>query len=460
MNFFDTIVAPATSINPSALAIIRISGNDCYDIFEKLAKKKVSKKQNYYQFFPLYDENNQIIDETVVLFYQKPKSFTGEDLIEIICHGGYFIVEKLLQTICLYGARMAQNGEFSKRAVINQKIDLIKAEAINAVIHAKSSYEYQNSLQFFNPKSESKLNELKNWLLEVISRIEVMIDFPEYNEFQEVFFEEVSNLLEKIQKIVKKIIFFSKKTQKIYQGINVVIFGEPNVGKSLLLNRVAKEDKAIVSNISGTTRDFIDYSFYLDQFLINLIDTAGIRKTDEKIEQLGTKKAKKKLKEADIIIFLTDVFKYKNNFTLKNLKKLENLKKPFLIVINKIDRKKNFDKFLKETDKIIKSKKIFISAKKNNIENLLIELKLIIKNKYLVDQKEISMVYPSVNQISMFKKINLEIIHILNDPFCLQNIDLLSVSLLNLYKMILKLKGEEFDDHLNESIFKKFCVGK
>ncbi|MDE6645683.1 MAG: tRNA uridine-5-carboxymethylaminomethyl(34) synthesis GTPase MnmE, partial [Malacoplasma sp.] len=330
----DTITAIATPNINSAISIIRISGPKTYEIIGGLTKKSISKKGYTFSKEFIYD-NNQIIDEVIILKFVSPKSFTGEDLIEINCHGGNLLTNKILELIIEKGARLAENGEFTKRAFLNNKLTLRQANSINNLIFAKTNSSLNLASSGIINTNNDFFLEIKETLFFLIGKIEVNIDYPEYDDLEIVtldsFKKEIKNIIEKISKVITDY----KKISYLYNGINVAIIGEPNSGKSSLLNAILNKDKAIVSNIKGTTRDLINESVNVDGILLNFIDTAGIRKAKNEIEKIGIKKTLETINESDFIIFLIDSSKPINNQEKEILKFISN--KNYVIVKNKSD---------------------------------------------------------------------------------------------------------------------------
>ncbi|MDE5767090.1 MAG: tRNA uridine-5-carboxymethylaminomethyl(34) synthesis GTPase MnmE [Malacoplasma sp.] len=442
----DTITAIATPNINSAISIIRISGPKTYEIICSLTKKNISKKGYTFSKEFVY-ENNQIIDEVIILKYVSPKSFTGEDLIEINCHGGILLTNKILELIIENGARLAENGEFTKRAFLNNKLTLRQANSINNLIFAKTNSSLNLASSGIINTNNDFFLEIKEILFFLIGKIEVNIDYPEYEDLEIVtidsFKKEIKNIIEKISEVITNY----KKISYLYNGINVAIIGEPNSGKSSLLNAILNKDKAIVSNIKGTTRDLVNESVNVDGILLNFIDTAGIRKAKNEIEKIGIKKTLETINESDFIIFLVDSSKPINNQEKEILKFISN--KNYVIVKNKSDLGIDANPNLTG---------IKISALNKDISELIVKLKLFFKKEDFNLANNLSIC--SDNELQIVK----DILVILKKSYenALNNfpLDLLVEDLTLAYKKICNIMGLEKDLNIIDKMFKNFCLGK
>ena len=298
----DTIAAIATSLSPSAISIIRVSGVSAIEIVDKIFSGDLKNKESHTISYGYIKENNEIIDEVLVTIMKAPKSFTTEDVIEINCHGGIATTKKVLELVIKNGARIAEPGEFTKRAFLNGRIDLTKAEAVQDLINVKSENARKIAMNNLTGKTNNTIKELRQKLREIISNIEVNIDYPEYLDIEEMTKEKIESNIDYIEKTLEKIINNSNNSKIIKNGINVAIVGRPNVGKSSILNRLLQEEKAIVTNVAGTTRDIVEGSCTIDGILLNFIDTAGIRKTEDIVEQIGVNKSLDTIEKSDLVI--------------------------------------------------------------------------------------------------------------------------------------------------------------
>lgn len=441
---FKTIVALATPPMKSALAIIRVSGDDCFSIVSKCFSKNIEQidKRTLLVGHIIDKNNNTKIDEVVLAAYKGPRSFTGEDLVEIICHGSILIANQIIELLLSNGAVLATNGEYSSRAFLHQKIDLIQAEAINDMINATTKEAKNLSLLSLSGETSKLINPLKTSLADLISLIEVNIDFPEYEDIEiankEKIINHCHNLITQIDKLVKD----GEKAQIITSGIKVAIVGKPNVGKSSLLNALVGEEKAIVTDIAGTTRDIVEGEVNLNGLLLHLLDTAGIREVDDKVESIGVERAKKSLDEAELVIVVLDASRPLDEEDRKILELTKNLNR--IIVYNK-------------NDKATVDNKLSISAMNKDISALTNE---IFKK---VGLKEDNFKKPALNnarQIGLLKRarnaLDLAIIDAENDL----TVDLISVNLLEAYNALLEILGEANQLDLSKEIFSRFCVGK
>lgn len=438
----DTIVALATAPMKSAIGVIRVSGEDSYEIVSKVFSKdltKLTKREVHYGH--IVDDEN-VVDEVMLINYVKPHSFTGENIVEIMCHGSLLIANEIIELLISKGARLATRGEFSSRAYMNGRIDLIQAEAINDVINATSKEAKKLSLLSLEGKTTKLLDPLKVALADLMSNIEVNIDYPEYMDIEVVSKERIIEDGNKMHQTIQRLIQEGEEGEKIKEGISVALVGKPNVGKSSLLNALLKEDKAIVTDIAGTTRDVIEGDISLNGLTFHLFDTAGIRESSDVVETIGINKAKKTLKEADIVILLLDSSRELDHDDELLLEET-NDKNP-IIVYNKMDL--NY-----------KENAINISAKDKNIDELINEL------MKRVNISEESFVRPSLNnarQIGLLKKADLAIVKAIEDAEADLPVDLISVSLFEAYNAILAIMGDSVNADISKEIFSRFCVGK
>ena len=436
---FETIVALATPAAKSALAVIRLSGDDCFKVVSNVFSKDISKTKERGLHFGFIEDNGKKIDQVVLLAYVAPHSFTGENSVEIISHGSMFIVNQIISVLLKNGARMATNGEFSSRAFLNGKIDLIQAEAINDMINATTLEAKDLSMESLTGETSKIFLPIKNDIAEILSHIEVNIDYPEYEDIEVTSKEEI---IEKCGKIVGNLNDLIKDGEKkrIYQtGVKIAIVGKPNVGKSSLLNALIKEDKAIVTSIAGTTRDVVEGDFNLAGVPVHLYDTAGIRDSEDVIEQIGIEKAKKAVQNADLILFVLD--ETGRDEELYNL--IKNQK--HIIVTNKADliSRRN-------------SGGIFISAINNDVGPLLEQ----IKKELDIGEVVIKPTFNNVRQLGLLKQMVFYLKNAIQDAQEDKPIDLISVSIMSAYNTALDLLGENNKNDLTDEIFSRFCVGK
>ena len=441
---FETIVALATAPMKSALAIVRLSGDDCFDVVSKCFSKSVLNIDKRTLLVGSIVDGDKRIDDVVLCLYKGPKSFTGEDSAEIICHGSTLISSQIIEVLLKNGARMATNGEFSSRAFIHQKIDLIQAEAINDVINATTKEAKELSMLSLSGETSALITPIKTSLGDIISLIEVNIDYPEYQDIEVANKEKIVSSCDNIISSIDKLISEGQQALIIKDGIKVAIVGKPNVGKSSLLNAMIGEDKAIVTDIAGTTRDVVEGEINLRGIVLHLLDTAGIRDVDDKVESIGVEKSKRILSDAELVIVVLDGSNELEKEDEEILKISENTNR--IIVYNKAD------KFTSKEDN-----HIYISALNNDISPLVDE----IYRKVGLDEHAFNRpALNNVRQIGLLKQAKQSLLRAKEDALNDLTVDLISVSLMDAYSAILEILGEANQLDLSKEIFSRFCVGK
>ena len=446
----DTIAAISTTTGIGAISIIRLSGPESLEIASKVFTKDLTKVETHTIHYGYIKNNNEKIDEVLVSVMKAPKTFTKEDIVEINCHGGIATTNKVLEILLNNGARLAEPGEFTKRAFLNGRIDLLEAEATMDLISSKSDKARKMSLNTLTGETSNLIKDLRSDIVGIISNIEVNIDYPEYEDIEvltnEKILPEIQRFKEKLEKIIKK----SQDSKVIKEGIKVGIIGKPNVGKSSLLNSLLEEEKAIVTNVPGTTRDIVEGTIILDNVILNIIDTAGIRESDDIVEKIGIEKSLTIINEADLVIFILN-----NNekITAEEKGLLEKLKdKNQIIVINKIDLENKLDKSILDNY-------IEISAKENiGIEKIKDEIKRLFNLgeleasdlTYMSNARSISLLGKSLNNINdAISEINN------NSP-----IDIVEFHLKDAWNNLGEIIGETYTDELLDELFSRFCLGK
>ena len=438
----EPIVALATAPLKSALAIVRCSGDGIFDIVNKCFSKKINLLNEKNKIYYGYIKNSEeIIDQVILLAYKSPFSFTGEDSVEIICHGSVLIANEIIEVLIKNGCRYAVNGEFSNRAFLNNKINLIEAEAINDVINSVSKESKNLSMLSLIGKSNDLVINIKNKIADIMSLIEVNIDYPEYNDIENVTKEKIEIDISNICQNLKQTISNGEKGKIIKDGLKVAIVGKPNAGKSSLLNAFLKQNKAIVTSVAGTTRDVVEGEIILNGIYLKLLDTAGIRESENLIEKEGINKSKQAINEADLLIYVVDVTDKDEDLDI-----LENKTDKIVVkVYNKSDLVKKDDD------------KLYISALTNDIDPLKDE---IIKKLNLSKENYQN---PSINnarELGLLKKCYEYLNLVLQENNDDLSLDLISIDLKNAYNCILEILGEETDLDFTKEIFKRFCVGK
>ena len=453
----NTIVAISTAMGSSGIGIIRMSGEDCFKILEKIFIPKNKSKiiNGYTMKYGNIVDNGKIIDEVLVSYFVKPKSYTKENMCEINSHGGSVVEKEILELCIKNGAEIARPGEFTERAFLNGRIDLAQAEAIMDLIESKNEKEAKESVNQLKGSLSKEINKIEEELLSTITSIEVTVDYPEY-DIEEVENRDALRELEKTKKELLKLKDGFNKGKILKDGIKTVILGKPNAGKSSLLNTILKEDRAIVSNIEGTTRDTIEEFININGITLKMIDTAGIRKTENEIEKIGVKKAKELAQQADLIIAIFDIT---SKLSKEDLEILDIIKdKNSIIVLNKIDLMKN-NKEVENTLTKIGKPVIKLSAKNNEgIDKLYKEIeKLFDLNKISQDNEVIITNERHKNQIiKAINDIQLSIDSINNK----MPIDMTSIYIRQTLIDLGEITGKNVTDEVIKNIFKNFCLGK
>ena len=455
----DTIVAISTGLTNSGIGIIRMSGKNAFSILDKIFIPK-NKNKDIIGYTMKYGNvvdkaNNEIIDEVLVSYFVSPKSYTRENMCEINSHGG-IVVERTILNLCLkYGAKLAAPGEFTKRAFLNGRIDLSQAESIIELINSKTDKEAKESIKQLKGSLSNKVSEIENEMLKLISTIEVSIDYPEYDieESKNLnALKELNNIKSQLDVLIKS--FDSGKILK--NGIKTVIIGKPNAGKSSLLNAILNEDRAIVSNVEGTTRDIIEESVSINGICLDLVDTAGIRETNNEIEKIGVEKAEKLTNEADLIIAIFDISEKLDDKDRNIMKIIKN--KRALVVLNKVDinnKNKETEMELKGLNKPI----IKISAKtKEGIDSLYREIEKLFNLDKICSNDE--SIITNERQKSQILKAKSDIIEAINSVNNNVPIDICEINIKNALEDIGEITGKNVSDDIINEIFKRFCVGK
>ena len=461
----DTIAAIATGMSNAGISIVRISGNEAFSVIDKIyrsksGKKKLSKQESHTVHYGYIFDGEQMIDEVLVIIMNGPNSYTKEDVVEINCHGGMMVTRKVLETVIKYGARVAEPGEFTKRAFLNGRIDLSQAEAVIDVIQAKNQYALQSSLNQLKGSVQEKIVEVRENILRDMAFIEAALDDPEHIDidgFDETLLYNVECNLEKLDKLYQS----SDNGRLMKEGINTVIIGKPNAGKSSLLNGMLKEDRAIVTDIEGTTRDTLEETIVFDGILLNIMDTAGIRQTKDVVEQIGVERARTEAGQADLILYVVDSSKPLDENDKTVMEFIKNRKA--IVLRNKID----LEEVVSREDIITAMKKysdkespiVDISAK---LQEGMRELENMIKDMF--SKGKISFndeVYiTNVRHKSAIKEGMDSLIQVKESIHNGMPEDFYSIDLMNAYKVLGEIIGETVEEDLVNKIFSEFCMGK
>lgn len=463
----DTIAAIATAMTPSGIGIIRISGDEAVSItdriFEAAGKKKLKDLPSHTIHYGHIKDGEDVIDEVMILLMRAPKSYTREDTVEIDCHGGVYVMKRILETVIKYGARPAEPGEFTKRAFLNGRIDLSQAESVIDVIHAKNEFALKSSMNQLSGALSDEVKELRGQVLHEIAFIESALDDPEHISL-EGYPQELEQKVTSIHSRIETLLKNSENGRILKEGISTVIVGKPNAGKSSLLNTLVGEERAIVTDIAGTTRDVLEEQMNLNGIILNIIDTAGIRSTDDVVEKIGVDKARKYLKDADLVIYVVDTSTPldENDFEiiglLKDRKAIILLNKSDLSpLITKMEIKEAVEKQNGRSEEPIRM--ISISAKE---QTGIDELQQAVQEMFFSGEVTFNdqVMITNIRQKASLQEAlsGLELV--------LQSVrdgmpeDFYSIDLMNTYEALGSIIGEAVEDDLVNEIFSKFCMGK
>jgi len=443
----NTIVSISTPLGKGAISIVRMSGEKALEISSQLFSSKsldYNKIEPRKMYLGNFEISEGICEKCLMVFFKNPNSYTGEDLIEFQIHGGIIITQKILEKCVEKGAILAEPGEFSKRAFINGKISLDEAESIVEIIDSESESELKANLSLAKGSLFQKVNELQNSLTETLAKIEVTLDYPEEDVDEAVrgdIFKAINNVENSINELLKN----SENSKYIKSGINVAIIGKTNVGKSSLLNALIGENKAIVTNIEGTTRDSIEAGYFYKGIKINLIDTAGIREAIDEVEKIGVEKSKEILKDADIILFVFDGSEKISSNDIK-IKELAN-GKLFISVINKTDKERKLEKQDNEIEISAETGKN-INELKEKIFNLIIKEEINFNNIIITNERQL-------NELKNCLKVIEEIYNSKNEL-----LEIISMLIKKLWNNLGKITGNTENEDIIDLIFSKFCLGK
>lgn len=444
----NTIAAISTPLGTGAISIIRMSGKDSISIINKIFTKDLSNEKSHTIHYGKIIDNNEEIDEVLVSLMRSPKTFTKEDVIEINCHGGLSITNKVLELLLNNGAVLASPGEFTKRAFLNGRIDLIEAQGIMDLIEAKTELARTQAMKELNGNLSNKIDLLREKLIEIISNIEVNIDYPEYEDINKVTNEQIYPKIKELIQEIDNLIASNEDGKIIKEGITIGIIGKPNVGKSSLLNAILEAEKAIVTDIEGTTRDTIEGTTIINGIACNFIDTAGIRNSDNIVEQIGVNKSKKIIDTCDLVLLVLN-----NNdiITKEEQELLEQIRnKPHIVIVNKID----LEQKLELNEECIK---ISIKEKKG-----LEQIKDKISEIFNLDKiKTQDMTYLSnARSISLLKKANNLLVFSLTNIENNYPIDIVEIDLKESWNTLGEIIGKTYTDELLNEMFQRFCLGK
>lgn len=446
----DTIVAISTALGIGAISIIRLSGLDSINIVKRIFKgKDLNQAVSHTITYGNIVENDEIIDKVLVSVMKAPKTFTGEDIVEINCHGGISTTNKILELLLNNGARLAEAGEFTKRAYINGKMDLIEANAVMDLISSKTEKARRLAMSQLNGNVSNMINKLRGKMLDIMSNIEVNIDYPEYEDILVVTKEMLEEHLNGLKKELTRILEEAKNGKIIKDGVKTVIVGKPNVGKSSILNKLLNEEKAIVTDIEGTTRDVVEGNFSINGVLFNVLDTAGIRETTDLIEKIGVDKSRRLIEEADLVIL---VLNNAEELSKEDSELLEITKdKKRIVFVNKVDLESKID--VKDVDLVYGS-----TLTEKGIDSL----KERIIQLFSLGELETSDLNFLSNsyQISIIKECLAITINISEQLSNNTPIDIIEIDIKKIWELLGKLVGDTSEERFIDNLFSKFCVGK
>ena len=436
----DTIAAIATAMTSSGIGIVRISGDEAVSItdriFEMKNQKKLEDMPTHTIHYGHIHDGDEVIDEVMVVLMREPKSYTREDTVEIDCHGGVYVMKRILETVIKYGARPAEPGEFTKRAFLNGRIDLSQAESVIDVINSKNEFALKSSLSQLSGSVSEKIKEIRGTVLHEIAFIESALDDPEHISL-DGYPEKLSGIVSDVIKKIDKLLANSDNGKMLKEGISTVIVGKPNAGKSSLLNSLVGEEKAIVTDIAGTTRDVLEEQINLNGILLNIIDTAGIRDTEDVVEKIGVERAKKYLNNADLVIYVVDTSTAldENDHEIMELLKDRHA----IVLLNKSDLSPVTKEQTGMDDLEETIKEMFFSGEVT-----------------FNDEVYITNIRHKTSLQEALRSLHLVLQSIADD----MPEDFYSIDLMNAYEELGNIIGESVEDDLVNEIFSKFCMGK
>ena len=448
---YDTICAISSSSGIGAISIVRITGPEAIDIVDKIFSGTLKDKKTHTIHYGHIIDNGNVVDEVLVMLMRGPKTYTTEDTVEINCHGGISTTGKILEILINNGARLAEPGEFTKRAFLNGRINLLEAESVNDLIVAKTDAARTLAINNVDGKLTKKIRELREKIVKILSNIEVNIDYPEYTDELVVTHELMNKYLGEITKDLDILVSGAKNGRLIKNGVNIAIIGKPNVGKSSILNYLLDEDKAIVTNIPGTTRDIVEGTITLNGIALNFIDTAGIRETDDIVEKIGVDKSKSVASSADIIIYVLNNNEEISSEELENMGNLDS--KKTIIFVNKSDLEQKIN-----LGNISREIVLGNTVSDDGLDNLLVA----IKNKLNLDSivnKDMSYL-SNIREITLVNKASVALNSAKKSLEEELPIDVIEIDLKRAWEYLGEIIGDAYEDELVDNIFSNFCLGK
>ncbi|MFZ7034507.1 tRNA uridine-5-carboxymethylaminomethyl(34) synthesis GTPase MnmE [Bulleidia extructa] len=438
----DTIAAISTADAMGAVSIIRISGPDTFEIVKKLCHKDMRNMEGYRMVRSEIYDQQEVVDDSLISVFHAPYSYTGEDVVELNCHGGVYLTHKILQLVLGLGARLAKRGEFTQRAFLNEKMDLSQAEAIQDLIVAEDEINTKAAIHTLKGSILRVLRPLEEELIQMIAHIEVNIDYPEYDDVEMLVESDILPKAKAWRQQLEKLVLESEKAQVVKGGVQTVIVGRPNVGKSSLLNALLEEDKAIVTDIAGTTRDIVEGNIRIGSFSLHLIDTAGIRDSNDRIEQMGIEKSKKMIEKAQLILLVMDG---SQELTIEDQELLEQTKdKTRIIIYNKKDLGSKYSG-------------VQISASTGQIEALKEKLEALFQQEVLAASGD---TLANDRQIGLAKAALGAMDQAIASLEAGMELDLVTLDLQESWNCLKEMSGGRSREGLLDEIFSRFCLGK
>lgn len=449
----DTIAAISTSLGKGAISIVRVSGEDAIKMVGSIfTGKDLTKVPSHTIHYGFIKEKEELIDEVLVTVMKSPRTFTTEDIVEINCHGGIIATNRILETLLMHGARLAEAGEFTKRAFLNGRIDLTQAEAVMDLIESKSDIAHHQAIEQLNGRVSKYIEQLREKIKDLLASIEVNIDYPEYYDIEVITIDKIKTVSQLLLDELEKLLKDAQNGEIIKEGIKTVIIGRPNVGKSSILNSLLGNQKAIVTDIEGTTRDIVEGSISFEGIHLNIIDTAGIRQTEDKIEKIGVEKSLSLMKEANLILLVLNSGEKLTEQDYELLEKVELEKTIVVLNKNDLDCKLELEKLKKYQ---------IVSTNTKDLQGLS-SLKEKIKELFNLEKIESgdTTYLSNARQISLVKKAKKSIEEALSGIENGLPIDMITIDLHQAFDLLGEIIGQEYSEEIMDHLFANFCVGK
>ena len=456
---FDTIAAISTPPGEGAISIVRMSGEEAVSIAQKVfsGKDLTQEKSHTINYGHIVDpKTHEEIDEVMVSLMLAPKTFTREDVVEINCHGGIVATNRILQLLLVNGARLAEPGEFTKRAFLHGRIDLTQAESVMDLIRAKTDRSMKIALNQLDGNLSHLIDSLRKDILDVLAQVEVNIDYPEYDDVEEMTTKLLKEKAIEIKQLIEQLLKTASQGKIMREGLATALVGRPNVGKSSLLNHLLHEDKAIVTDVAGTTRDVIEEYVNVSGVPLKLIDTAGIRETDDKVEKIGVERSKKAIEQSDLVLLVLNAAESLTKEDLE-LIRLTNDKKR-IIILNKTDLEEKLDR--KELAKISENAPVYATSilKNEGVEALEEAISKLFFNG--IENSQSTVMVTNARHIALLKKAQNSLDSVLEGISSGMPVDLVQIDMTEAWNLLGEITGESYEDELLDQLFSQFCLGK